>query len=197
MGRCGRNCDHHRPSAPSRNDPDKARGHCDGLGFEGGLPEKVVGLLADRCRFAFGFPPCDHLACSGARWFKGKGLRAFSLAIDLVASAAEAFDRLGCPYMIENPVGTLATYWRKPDFIFDPWQFADLAGGDEHYTKKTCLWTGNGFVMPPGLSSPLVPPDSRIHRAPPGADRKNFRSRTPEGFSKAVFEANKGVLDCP
>lgn len=31
----------------------------------------------DRNRIAFvmAFPPCDHLAVSGARWFKGKGLR--------------------------------------------------------------------------------------------------------------------------
>ncbi|HIA3096424.1 TPA: hypothetical protein ACWP3A_004962, partial [Escherichia coli] len=34
----------------------------------------------------------------------------------------------------------------------------------------------------------------RIHTAPPGPERANFRSATPNGFAKAVFEANKGVL---
>lgn len=29
--------------------------------------------------FVSAFPPCDHLAVSGARWFKGKGLRSLSL----------------------------------------------------------------------------------------------------------------------
>ena len=33
-------------------------------------------------------------------------------------------------------------------------------------------------------------PDDRIHKAPPGADRANFRSATPRGFARAVFEAN-------
>jgi hypothetical protein len=33
-------------------------------------------------------------------------------------------------------------------------------------------------------------PDDRIHKAPPGAERANFRSATPEGFARAVFLAN-------
>ena len=33
-------------------------------------------------------------------------------------------------------------------------------------------------------------PDDRIHKAAPGADRANFRSATPRGFSRAVFWAN-------
>ena len=35
----------------------------------------------NRIAFAFAFPPCDHLAVSGARWFKGKGLRRLSLSL--------------------------------------------------------------------------------------------------------------------
>lgn len=34
-------------------------------------------------------------------------------------------------------------------------------------------------------------PDDRIHKAAPGPDRANFRSATPRGFSRAVFEANR------
>jgi hypothetical protein len=33
-------------------------------------------------------------------------------------------------------------------------------------------------------------PDDRIHKAPPGADRANFRSATPKGFSAALYIAN-------
>ena len=48
-----------------------------------------------------------------------------------------------------------------------------------------------GFVMPDeerDLS--LGEPDSRIHYAAPGPERANFRSATPKGFARAVFEAN-------
>lgn len=36
----------------------------------------------------------------------------------------------------------------------------------------------------------LGEPDDRIHRAPPGKHRANFRSATPLGFARAVFYAN-------
>jgi hypothetical protein len=34
-------------------------------------------------------------------------------------------------------------------------------------------------------------PDNRIHAAPPGPERSNFRSATPRGFAQATFEANR------
>lgn len=141
--------------------------------------------------FVAAFPPCDHLAVSGARWFKGKGLRLLSLAVDLFATAAEFCEASGAPYQIENPVSTISTYWRKPDFTFHPWHYAGLCEND-NYTKKTCLWTGHGFVMPsPVISDLLGAPDDRIHKAPPGPDRHNFRSATPMGYAIAVYEANR------
>ena len=137
----------------------------------------------DEIVFASFFPPCDHLAVSGARWFKGKGLRALARAIELFAYSAEIAEKLGAPYLIENPVSTISTYWRKPDYTFDPCDYGDP------YTKKTCLWTGNGFVMPP--KNPVEPTDgSKMHKLPPGPERKQIRSQTPEGFARAVFEAN-------
>src|SRR4051812_24729552 len=45
--------------------------------------------LPIRYAIVFGFPPCTHLAASGARWWKGKGLRKLSEAIDLVGRCAE------------------------------------------------------------------------------------------------------------
>jgi len=142
------------------------------------------------CRFFAAFPPCDHLAVSGARWFQGKGLRKLSESIELFAIATEWAEWLEVPYMIENPVSTISTYWRKPDYTFHPWQYTRWEPRD-NYSKKTCLWTGNGFVMPKPQADCLEI-DDRIHKAAPGPDRANFRSATPKGFMRAVFEANFG-----
>jgi hypothetical protein len=146
----------------------------------------------DRSRVAFvaAFPPCDHLAVSGSRWFKGKGLRALSLSVAMFATAAELCEWIGAPYIIENPVSTISSYWRKADYIFSPDQYTGYHT-DDNYTKTTCLWTGNGFVMPAPLrDDTLGPPDDRIHKCPPGPERHNIRSASPLGFFRAVFEAN-------
>jgi len=146
----------------------------------------------DRERIAFvsAFPPCDHLAVSGARWFKGKGLRRLADSIALFATAAEFCEWSGAPYLIENPVSVISSHWRKPDYTFHPWEFIDHCR-DDNYTKKTCLWTGGGFVMPKKNGKPDTQPDDRIHACPPGKNRKNLRSKTPLGFANAVFESNK------
>lgn len=141
--------------------------------------------------FVAAFPPCTHLAVSGARWFKGKGLRALSESIGLFARAAEVCEWAEAPYLIENPVSTISSYWRKPDYAFHPHQFTGFCR-DDNYTKKTCLWTGGGFVMPAQcIDSDLGEPDDRIHKAPPSEQRANIRSATPMGFARAVFEANR------
>lgn len=146
--------------------------------------------MVARCRFFAAFPPCDHMAVSGARWFKGKGLHKLSESVDLFAIAAEWAEFFEVPYIIENPVSTIATYWRKPDHTFDPWQFTGWAVND-NYTKKTCLWTGGGFIMPPANAVPCQTIDARrIVDAPRNANRGNFRSVTPIGFMRAVFDAN-------
>jgi len=141
--------------------------------------------------FVSAFPPCTHLAVSGARWFKGKGLRALADSIHLFATAAEFCEKSDAAYMIENPVSTISTYWRKPDHTFHPYMFTDFSKSD-NYTKKTCLWTGNGFTMPENyVDVTLGTPDNRIHTASPGKDRGDLRSVTPSGFARAVFEVNK------
>ncbi|MBB3010694.1 hypothetical protein [Cupriavidus alkaliphilus] len=147
--------------------------------------------LVERMAFAAAFPPCDHLAVSGARWFKGKGLRKLALSVDLFATAAELCEWLEVPYLIENPVSTMATYWRPADYTFHPHHFT-LLEPEDNYTKKTCLWVGGGFVMPKSCQDFTIgAPDDRIHKAPPGPDRANYRSATPMGFARAVFEANR------
>jgi hypothetical protein len=147
---------------------------------------------ADRFYAAvFAFPPCTHLAVSGARWWKGKGLNALAEAIRLVGRCAELCDLMEAPWMIENPIGSLSKYWRHPDAQFDPCDYGGYLDppGDE-YTKRTCLWTGNGFVVP--IPKPVFPYEgSRIHFIPPSEDRANIRSETPAGFARAVFLANE------
>jgi hypothetical protein len=149
---------------------------------------KLEGLCA-----VFAFPPCTHLAVSGSKWFKGKGMGKLIEALQIVDACRELCENCGAPWMLENPVGTLATYWRDPDYYFDPCDYGDP------YTKKTCLWIGGGFVMPPKVrpgdmfSEPTwVEPTlgSMIHKMPPSKDRGDKRSITPMGFAHAVFKAN-------
>lgn len=155
----------------------------------GWIPDKSI---IDRVAFISAFPPCDHLSVSGSRWFKGKGLRKLALSIDLFATSTEVCEWFNVPYMIENPVSTISSYWRKPDYIFHPHHFT-LLEPEDNYTKKTCLWTGGGFVMPKSCQDyTLGKPDDRIHKCPPSDERHNIRSATPMGFARAVFEANKG-----
>jgi len=135
----------------------------------------------------FAFPPCTDLAVSGARWFKDKGMRGLINALEIVEACRVICEASGSPYMIENPVSTLSTYWRKPDYMFDPCDYGDP------YTKKTCLWTGNGFVMP--KKNRVEPTEgSKFHLLPPSEDRSDIRSVTPMGFAWAVYHANIGEV---
>lgn len=149
----------------------------------------------DRIAFVAAFPPCDHLAVSGSRWFKGKGLRRLASSVAMFATAAEFCEWSGAPYVVENPVSTISTHWRKPDYRFHPHYFTGYNEGD-NYTKNTSLWVGGGFVMPEIFKADgLCEPDDRIHKCPPGPDRHNIRSATPLGFSRAVFASNGKQLN--
>jgi hypothetical protein len=136
----------------------------------------------------FAFPPCTHVAVSGARWFKDKGLGALIDTLQLFESTIRLAEWTKAPYMIENPVSMVSSYWRRPDYTFDPCDYGGYAA-DEAYTKRTCLWTGNGFAIP---KTRRVEPfeGSRMHRLPPSDHRGTLRSVTPKGFAQAVFEAN-------
>ncbi|WP_052692149.1 hypothetical protein [Teredinibacter purpureus] len=125
-------------------------------------PSEIVGRIA----FVAAFPECTNVAVSGAAHFLKKGARALSLSLDLFATSKEIGEWCGAPYMIENPISTFSTYCGKPDYIFNPYEYGGyLPENDRHprwpeyiaprdaYPKKTCLWTGNGFVMPPPRTS--------------------------------------------
>jgi len=140
--------------------------------------------------FASFFPPCTHLAVSGAAWFKGKGLYRLAESIKLFAHSIRIAEWLKVPYFIENPVSTISTYWREPNYKFDPCDYGGyLDPPGDKYLKTTCLWTGYGFKMP--KMKPVFPSEGqKLHKLPPSPERSNLRSETPMGFAVAVFEAN-------
>jgi hypothetical protein len=142
-------------------------------------------------KILFAFPPCTHVAVSGARWFKDKGLGALIEALQLFEASVRLAEWTRAPYLIENPVSTVATYWRSPDYNFDPCDYGGyLSPPGDAYTKRTCLWTGNGFVMPPPKQ--VWPTEgSRLHKLPPSPERANLRSATPSGFAEGIFRANR------
>lgn len=130
----------------------------------------------------FAFPPCTNLAVSGARWFASKGLQGLIDGSEVVEACRRICAWADAPWMLENPVSTISTYWRKPDHTFHPWHYGDLE------SKRTCLWTGGGFVMPPRrvIDKPADVRES-CWRMAPSADRADKRSLTPDGFARAVF----------
>ena len=175
-----------------QHDPGYCRvGNLVKVGINLSEPLYLKGVKSEDIAFISAFTPCTHLAVSGARWFVGKGLRSLADSIHLFATAAEFCESTDAPYMIENPVSTISTYWRKPDYNFHPHMFTGFSKSD-NYTKKTCLWVGNEFVMPDEYKdNTLGKPDNRIHKMPPSKDRADMRSATPMGFAKAVFEVNR------
>lgn len=138
----------------------------------------------------FAFPPCTHLAGSGARWWRAKGPAALAESMALVDAARRILADVSV-WLIENPVGRLTAQWREPDYTFDPCDFGGyLAPAGDAYTKRTCLWTSRSFNMP--KTRRVVPTEgSRMHLLPPGPERANLRSMTPEGFARAVYLGNR------
>jgi site-specific DNA-cytosine methylase len=128
------------------------------------------------------FPPCTHVAVSGARWFKDK-IGEQRVALEFMRDLLEAdVPRIA----MENPVGVFSSYWRRPDQIIQPWQF----GHGE--TKATCLWLKNLPKLVP--TNVVAGREARIHRMPPGPNRWRERSRTFTGIAAAMAEQWGGEL---
>lgn len=135
----------------------------------------------------FAFPPCTHLANSGNRYKADKGLEALYEALGLVIACKRICEASNAPWMLENPIGSLSTYWRKPDVTFHPWEYTT-----PKEKKRTCIWAGNNFIIPP-REVVVEPADVQetVWKMPPSADRADKRSVTPEGWARAVFAANE------
>lgn len=158
---------------------------CDILPTSGDHPEwhtQTPWPLVDRqCRkwdMIIAFPPCTDLCVSGARWFKQKqasGVQQKSIEFFLSIARAD------CPRIaIENPIGIMSTYYRKPDQIIQPWQF----GHGE--TKATCLWLKGLPKLEP--TDIVDGREARVHKMAPGPDRARLRSKTYQGIADAMAD---------
>lgn len=204
---------------------------CDIVECSGGHPEwhikqDVIPLLNGRCKFKtcdgewhsvhskwdmiFFFPPCTFLTNTGNRWFNvdkyGEKARE---RIKHREVAAEFFmtgwnsdcDRV----IIENPIGYMSSYFRKPDQIIHPYYFAEEENDVNCERKATCLWfrgvlplkyvikfqpriikykNGNGTDSPWHMGTMNLPPD----------ERAKARSKTFPGIAKAMAEQWGGKL---
>ena len=102
------------------------------------------------------FPPCTHLAVSGARWFKEKQDGRQELALQFVRDLMEApIESIA----IENPVSIISSRIRKPDQIIQPYHY-----GDE-FRKTTCLWLKN---LPKLKPTNIVEPKLKTHKTKSG-----------------------------
>ena len=120
-------------------------------------------------------PPCTHLAVSGARWFPAKRADGRQqAALDFVQALLDApIEKIA----LENPVSVISTEIRKPDQIFQPWQF----GHGE--LKRTCLWLKNLEPLTP--TNIVDGREARVHKMAPGPDRWKKRSVTYSGVAEA------------
>lgn len=152
----------------------------------------------------FAFPSCTNMAGCGSKHERSSD--DISIDVSVAQVAKRLGDTFGCPWMVENPVGKLCTSWRKPDYYFDPYEYGGYMSGFEEsfhpkmpardgYTKKTCIWAGNGFVMPE--KRPVEHCGFFWGWKSLGGDSaktKQLRSLTPRGFSRAVYEHNSGII---
>lgn len=167
---------------------------CSGGHPEWHIKEDVLRILNGECEFTtqngdnwifpckwdliIAFPPCTHLAVSGARYFEQKRKDGRQQqGIDFFME----FTKADCEKIaIENPIGIMSTHYKKPDQIIQPWMF----GHGE--TKATCLWLKNLPKLEP--TNIVDGREQRIWRMPPGPERAKERSKTYEGIARAMAD---------
>lgn len=113
---------------------------CDILPQSGGhedwhIQHDVLDVITYGWDMMIAFPPCTHLAVSGARHFEqkrkdGRQQQGIDFFMALVNAPINKI-------AIENPVGIMSSVYRKPDQIIQPYYFGDP------YSKTTCLWLKN------------------------------------------------------
>ena len=186
----------------------RAKGHeaysCDIQECSGGHPEwhlkqDVLPLLYEHWDLIIAHPPCTRLCSSGQRWlyfgddeYREKKLIEQQEGIAFFMAFVEAANMTGVKMAIENPVGIMSSIYRKPDCIYNPYDFSP-----ETECKKTCLWLFNG--LKPLKPNQHIHKEQRTH----GIWRSNFngkyisynssecakmRSKTPRGVSKAMAD---------
>ena len=151
-----------------------------------GTPHSVYG----KWDMIIAFPPCTHLAVSGARHFKEKiadGRQQQGIDFFMLFANAEC-EKIA----IENPVGIMSSKWKKPNQIINPYQFGD------RFKKKTCLWLKGlpllestnivnpeeDFIYPNGKRFPSWMMPKGVTKE----ERSKLRSKTFPGIAKAMAE---------
>jgi site-specific DNA-cytosine methylase len=156
------------------------------------LQQDVTGLLLKHWDMVIAFPPCTHLAVSGAAWFAQKrkdGRQQQGIDFFMLFANCQC-DRVA----IENPIGIMSSKWRKPDQIIQPWMFGHLE------TKATCLWLKGlpKLTETDNVKEPMSRLDKkermRIHYMPPSKDRSKLRSKTFSGIAQAMADQWSKIL---
>jgi len=185
----------------------REKGHeafsCDIKPCSGGYPDwhlqqDVLQLLKENWDIIIAFPPCTHLAVSGARHFAekqkdGRQQDGIDFFMEFVNCKCEKV-------AIENPIGIMSTKYKNPTQIIQPYYFGDAE------VKTTCLWLKNLPMLIHIKEENLfnekithVTPEyiigkrtlkkySRIHYETPSRDRSRIRSKTFNGIANAMAE---------
>jgi hypothetical protein len=108
---------------------------CSGPHPEWHIKGDVIEQLNNRWDMMIAFPPCTHLAVSGARHFEqkkkdGRQQEGIDFFMKMINAPIEKI-------AVENPIGIMSKLYRKPDQIIQPYYFGDA------FQKSTCLWLKN------------------------------------------------------
>ncbi len=166
---------------------------CDRPGphHQGDLLELLKSKPAGFYDLMIAHPVCTYLCGSGWHWHKKDPTR-MAKSIDARDFFMELWASPACGHVVlENPIGKMSTWFRKPDQIIQPYQFGDDA------SKATCLWLTHGLpklVIDPklyiaaritkdGKKRWSNQTDSGQNRLGPSADRAKLRSETYPGIA--------------
>lgn len=183
------------------------------------MQQDVTPLLKEKWDMIIAFPPCTHLAVSGARFFEKK--REDGRQREGIEFFAQ-FLMADCPRIaIENPIGIISgdyiSKWfpdlaekfgfpKKPTQIIHPWQFGDKA------EKSTCLWLKGLPELKPtnivekGEFKEWVTKDGKkkrqakwfydaLAKSKTAAERATIRSKTFPGIAEAMADQWAGTVD--
>ena len=144
----------------------------------------------DKWDLIIAHPPCTHLCAAGQRWF-AEGRKPIKWQREAIAFFYQ-FVTADCDKIaIENPVGIMSTCYRKPDQIYNPYDFKG-----ETECKKTCLWLKG---LEPLKATQILPKEQRtqgIWKAQFNGKQYSWndpltaklRSQTPWGVACAMAE---------
>ena len=108
---------------------------CSGSHPEWHIKGDVLEIINDTWDMMIAFPPCTHLAVSGARHFAekikdGRQQQGIDFFMQMINAPIPKI-------AVENPIGIMSSKYRKPNQIIHPYHFGDP------YSKATCLWLKN------------------------------------------------------